>query len=123
MAVEGIENLSLPNKDIVHGDFSYHQAMVENGKIIGIIDWEEAGCGDWLIDLTRLIYSLHDRPKLAAPVVKKLKQHDPRKIKLYTAYTVLEMISWPVYKHSREILSGAINKAKSAVYFVNNCIF
>lgn len=117
---EGLEDLPLSNKDIVHGDFSYHQAMVENGKITGIIDWEEAGCGDWLIDLTRLIYSLHDRPKLAAPLVKELKQHDPRKIKLYTAYTVLEMVSWPVSRHDREISSGSINKAKSAIHFVNN---
>lgn len=70
---EGTENLPLPNNDIVHGDFSYHQVMVKDGKITGIIDWQEAGCGDWLIDLTRLIYSLHDRPKISRPDCKRVK--------------------------------------------------
>jgi hypothetical protein len=119
----GAKRLKLPDKDIVHGDFSYHQAMVKSGKITGIIDWQEAGCGDWLIDLTRLIYSLHDRPKLASPIVGELKKHDPRRIKLYTAYTVLEMVSWPVERHDREVSSGSINKAKSAINFVSNCIW
>ncbi|MFL7791080.1 MAG: aminoglycoside phosphotransferase family protein [Anaerolineae bacterium] len=122
-SVEGMEALPLTSEDIVHGDFSYHQAMVENGEIVGIIDWQEAGCGDWLIDLTRLIYSLHDRPKLAAPIVKEVKQQDPCKIKLYTAYTVLEMVSWPVYKHDREVSPKSISKAQSAINFVNHCVF
>lgn len=120
---EGTKSLLLSNKDIVHGDFSYHQVMVKDDKIVGIIDWQEAGCGDWLIDLTKLIYSLHDRLKLSAPVIKELRNQDPRKIRLYTAYTVLEMVSWPVFRHDEEILSGSINKAKSAIHFVNNCIF
>jgi len=117
------KGLELPNKDIVHGDFSYHQAMVKDGEITGVIDWQEAGCGDWLIDLTRLIYSLHDRPKLAKPIIDELKKQDPRRIKLYTAYTVIEMMSWPVERHDREVSSGSINKAKSAINFVSNCIW
>jgi len=120
---EGAENLLLSNKDIVHGDFSYHQAMIDNDKIVGIIDWQEAGCGDWLIDLTRLIYSLHDRPKLSTPVIKELRNQDPRKIRLYTAYTVLEMVSWPVYRHDKEVSSGSINKAKSAIQFIKDFDF
>lgn len=122
-SVKGLEDLPLTHGDIVHGDFSYHQAMVKNGNITGIIDWQEAGCGDWLIDLTRLIYSLHDRPGLAAPVVQEARRQDPRKIRLYTAYTVLEMVSWPVYRHSRKVSSGAINKARSALDFVTNRLF
>lgn len=121
-SVKGLEDLLLTRRDIVHGDFSYHQAMVENGNITGIIDWQEAGCGDWLIDLTRLMYSLHDRSELAAPVVEEVEHEDPRKIRLYTAYTVLEMVSWPVYRHSWEVSSGAINKARSALDFVNNLL-
>ncbi|MDP2363658.1 MAG: aminoglycoside phosphotransferase family protein [Ignavibacteria bacterium] len=68
------KELTPPNKDIVHGDFPYHQAMVKDNEITGIIDWQEAGCGDWLVDLTRLIYSLHDRPQLAEPIVEELKK-------------------------------------------------
>ncbi len=88
---EGAADLPLPDTDIVHGDFSYHQAMVEDGRITGIIDWQEAGCGDWLIDLTRLVYSLHDRPRLAAPLMEELRAHDTRRIRLYTAFTAVEM--------------------------------
>jgi len=117
------KELSLPNKDIVHGDFSYHNAMIKDGEITGIIDWQEAGCGDWLIDLSRLIYSLHDRPKLAEPIVEECRKHDPRRIKLYTAYTVLEMVSWPVDRHDHDVSTGSINKAKSAINFVSKCIW
>jgi hypothetical protein len=98
---EGIKSLPLPNNDIVHGDFSYHQAMVKDDKIVGIIDWQETGCGDWLIDLTRLVYSLHDRLELSAPLITELKKQDSHKVKLYTAYTVLEMVSWPIHRHKK----------------------
>ncbi|MFW6136020.1 MAG: aminoglycoside phosphotransferase family protein [Chloroflexota bacterium] len=117
-SVRGLRNLSLPDEHIVHGDFSYHQAMVEDGRITGIIDWQEAGCGDWLIDLTRLLYSLHDRWELAAPVLREAERQDPRRIRLYTAYTVLEMVSWPLHRCDRAVSSGSINKARSALHFV-----
>lgn len=117
------KGIVLPSEDIVHGDFSYHQAMIVEDTIIGIIDWEESGCGDWLIDLTRLIYSLHDRPPLAEPIVKELRETDERKIKLYTAYTVLEMISFPTNNYNKPISEGAINKAQSAMNFVANKIW
>lgn len=114
---EGAADLPLPDTDIVHGDFSYHQAMVEDGRIAGIIDWQEAGCGDWLIDLTRLIYSLHDRPMLAAPIMKELSGHDTRRIKVYTAFTAVEMVAWPVHQHDRDVATGSMNKARSALRF------
>jgi hypothetical protein len=117
LLIQGLEDLPLPTTDIVHGDFSYHNTMIKDGKITGIIDWQEAGCGDWLIDLARLIYSLHDRPKLTAPIIKKLKKQDIRRIKLYTVFTVLEMISWPI-KFNPQNIENAFNKAKSAVDFV-----
>jgi len=124
LSVRGLEDLLLPTSDIVHGDFSYHNAMVSDGEIIGIIDWQEAGCGDWLMDLTRLIYSLHDRPTLAALIIEKLKQQDLRRIKLYTVYTVLDMVSWQIQANqTNTAIAKAFNKAKSAVNFVftNNC--
>lgn len=116
-ATKGLENLELPSSDIVHGDFSYRQVMVENDKIVGIIDWQEAGCGDIAIDLTRLVYSLHDRPSLVAPIVEKLKAHDPRKIKLYIAFTAFEMVGWRVEQNPG--LDKSIKKAMSALDFVN----
>ncbi len=114
---EGLAVLPLPDTDIVHGDFSYHQAMVEDCKITGIIDWQEAGCGDWLIDLTRLIYSLHDRPSRAAPIMEELRAHDTRRIRLYTAFTVVEMVAWPVDRLDRKVAAGSLNKARSALRF------
>lgn len=115
-ATKGLENLELPTSDIVHGDYSYRQAMVENDQIVGIIDWQEAGCGDLAIDLTRLLYSLHDRPSLVAPIVEKLNTHDPRKIKLYVAFTAFEMVGWRVEQNPG--LDKSIQKAISALDFV-----
>ena len=124
LSVKDLERLSLPKSDIVHGDFSYHQVMVDDGKITGIIDWQEAGCGDWLVDLTRLIYSLHDRPHLATPIVKKVKKEDLPRIRLYTAFTTIEMLLWPIQQNQMNV-ENSFNKAKSAVnfVFVKNCTY
>lgn len=124
LSVKNLENLSLPNSDIVHGDFSYHQVMVGDGNITGIIDWQEAGCGDWIVDLTRLIYSLHDRPILTAPIIKKVKKDDLPKIRLYTVFTTIEMLSWTI-QQNRINVENSFNKAKSAVnfVFVKNCTY
>jgi len=124
LSVKNLEGLALPKSDIVHGDFSYHQVMVEDDEITGVIDWQEAGCGDWLVDLTRLIYSLHDRPQLATPIVRHVKQEDLPRIRLYTAFTAIEMLSWPI-EQSQTIIEKSFNKAKSAVDFVfeKNCIY
>lgn len=124
LSVKNLEGVSLPNSDIVHGDFSYHQVMVDDGKITGIIDWQDAGCGDWLVDLTRLIYSLHDRPLLTAPIIKKVKKEDLLKIRLYTAFTTIEMLSWPIQQNQINV-ENSFNKAKSAVnfVFVKNCTY
>jgi len=124
LSIRDLEGLTLPRSDIVHGDFSYHQVMVDNGKITGIIDWQEVGCGDWLVDLTRLIYSLHDRPQLANPLIKHIKQEDLPRIKLYTTFTVMEMLWWPIEQNQTNI-EKSFNKAKSAVNFVfeKNCIY
>jgi len=116
-ATEGLEKLKLPTSDIVHGDFSYRQVMVEGDQITGFIDWQEAGCGDSAIDLTRLVYSLHDRPLLVAPIVEKLKVHDSRKLKLYITLTAFEMVGWRIEQNPR--LDKSIAKAKSALDFVD----
>lgn len=124
LSIKDLERLSLPKSDIVHGDFSYHQVMVDDGKITGIIDWQEAGCGDWLVDLTRLIYSLHDRPHLATPIVKKVKKEDLPRIRLYTVFTTIEMLLWPIQQNQMNV-ENSFNKAKSAVnfVFVKNCTY
>ena len=124
LSVKDLEGLALPKSDIVHGDFSYHQVMIDDGKITGIIDWQEAGCGDWFVDLARLIYSLHDRPQLASLIIKHVKQEDLPRMRLYTAFTVIEMLSWPIEQGQTNI-EKSFNKAKSAVNFVfeKNCIY
>ena len=124
LSVKDLERLSLPKSDIVHGDFSYHQIMVDDGKITGIIDWQEAGCGDWLVDLTRLIYSLHDRSHLAIPIIEKVRKEDLPRIRLYTVFTTIEMLLWPIQQNQMNI-ENSFNKAKSAVSFIfeKNCTY
>ena len=124
LSVRDLETLTLPKSDIVHGDFSYHQVMIDDGKITGIIDWQEAGCGDWLVDLARLIYSLHDRPQLANPLTKYVKQENLLRIRLYTVFTAIEMLLWPI-KQGQTDIEKSFSKAKSAVNFVfeKNCMY
>jgi aminoglycoside phosphotransferase (APT) family kinase protein len=96
---------------------SYHQLLVDGSRVTAILDWQEAGCGDYLIDISRLIYSLHDRPWLVKPVLKQLSKEDLPKLKLFTAFHILDYLYWPA-EHSPEKVEAAFNKAKSAFEFV-----
>ncbi len=115
--VDQLREVSLRNNDIVHGDMSYHQLLVEDEQVTAILDWQEAGCGDWLIDLSRLVYSLHDRPPLVKPALKRLSADDMPKLRLFTAFHILDYLYWPA-ENSPKKVEAALNKAKSAFKFV-----
>lgn len=36
---------------LIHGDYGYKNVIVDNGKITGIIDWEDAMYGDFIYDI------------------------------------------------------------------------
>lgn len=117
--VNDLRDIRLPNEDIVHGDFSYYQLMLEKSQITGLVDWQEAGCGDWLFDLTHLIYRLHDRPVLVSPVVELIPPGVKERIRLYLAFIIMEFLWWGIKYHPEE-MAGSFSKAQSAYDFVFN---
>lgn len=48
-------------RSLLHGDPSNDNLFVDNGKVSGIIDWEQMAYGDWLRDFSRFSYwGIHD---------------------------------------------------------------
>ena len=41
---------------MVHNDFSHRNVLVIGDEVTGIVDWEQAGTGDWRMDLSTLAY-------------------------------------------------------------------
>ncbi|MEM7033381.1 MAG: phosphotransferase [Chloroflexota bacterium] len=48
-------SIQLPETDVVHGDFIPDNLLVQNGKIVGVIDVTYAGYGTRVIDLATLL--------------------------------------------------------------------
>jgi aminoglycoside phosphotransferase (APT) family kinase protein len=47
----------LPDHDLVHGDLNLGNLLVDDGRIVGIVDIEAAGCGSRAYDLVSLTMS------------------------------------------------------------------
>jgi Ser/Thr protein kinase RdoA (MazF antagonist) len=51
---DAISNLPLIQPKLLHGDLSYHNIIVKDGKLAAIIDWEDALFGDPIFDYANL---------------------------------------------------------------------
>ncbi|MFD2935858.1 phosphotransferase family protein [Spirosoma flavum] len=44
------------DRHYVHGDFGFENALADGNHLTAILDWAELRCGDWLYDLTYIVY-------------------------------------------------------------------
>lgn len=54
----------LPTADIVHGDLNLTNVLARDGRITGVVDWDNVGRGSRALDLTSLLFDWH-RQRLA----------------------------------------------------------
>ena len=47
----------LGGEDVVHGDFLVTQLLADAGRLVSVVDWDAAGCGDRGQDLAMLFYN------------------------------------------------------------------
>ena len=67
-------------RNLIHGDFGSNNVLVENGVIIGVLDWDCAAVGDYLYDVATAYYWSHHlicMKKQAAYYERKLTDHEP----------------------------------------------
>ncbi len=61
----------LPGSDVVHLDMQPANLLVEDGRLVGVVDWDGAGRGDRRLDLAALRFGLHAVP-VVDDVVRRL---------------------------------------------------
>lgn len=54
----------LPTADVVHGDLNLTNVLASDGRITGVVDWDNVGRGSRALDLTSLLFDWH-RQRLA----------------------------------------------------------
>lgn len=91
--------LELLDSTIVHGDFHHRNALVQDGQVSAVFDWEVASPGDWRFDLVMLEFGCLMRPKSCDPeaidvVVNAVRQECPTGVaRLMMACQVLRILS------------------------------
>jgi len=102
--------------DIVHGDLSPGNVLVEDGRISGIVDWDAAGCGDRAFDLAKVLYysyqygpihwRLRDR-------ILELSGHDT--LRVYLAYNILAQLDWSIHHHQPTSIEELVVRSHAVV--------
>jgi Ser/Thr protein kinase RdoA (MazF antagonist) len=113
--VAGLDGKMLPQTDLVHGDMGVRQVLVLDGKVTGVVDWDQAGYGDRTMDLASLWYSLlaYAEPRDAV-MQHMLEVADKDTIKIYAAYKMLSLIAWNINKVGGDV-TQASNEARQAL--------
>ncbi len=65
--LEGAADAELLEATVVHGDFHHGNCLTERGEVVGVIDWEIGGPGDWRFDLVHLHFWTRVLPAIAEP--------------------------------------------------------
>ncbi len=101
------------NADVVHGDLSPGNILVDRGQISGIIDWDAAGCGDRAFDLALLLFYHYDDRRIRDPLrarVLELAGYDA--LCVYLAYTTLGQMDWSIRHHGQSAVDRWLRLAK-----------
>jgi aminoglycoside phosphotransferase (APT) family kinase protein len=78
-----------PTDGLVHLDLHTDNVLIDNGKLSGIIDWEEACAGDHLFDLVAFAFDLDGHNQPVWDVVDAT-DFDPKVIGAYVALLALK---------------------------------
>lgn len=98
--VAPFEGLSLPNTDIVHGDFNIENVLAVQGRLTGVIDMLFAGYGTRAIDLATLLHFAYTHDY--GPAVRERLQERIRAIIghggvcICLTYRIIAMVAWAI---------------------------
>lgn len=91
----------LTGGDLVHGDFAPENVLVHQGRLCGVIDWEQCRTGDARFDLIGLLFDIElgakATPTVSAQLRHALRQRLPAPLlALYTAIYAVRYTSWAI---------------------------
>lgn len=102
--VERCRRSPLPDRDIVHFDFSYANILAVGDRITGVIDWSipftGAGQGDRAFDIATLLFYAYDLPGPRAALWRALRQATSvEAAAIYLCHLTLRQVEWSVRRH------------------------
>ena len=92
-----------PRLSLVHGDWLPKQLLIDDGGIVGVIDWEDAGPGSPAFDFAMWEvfagYALHDRSDLLRRGYARIADPDsadPGWVRAFAVDWALEKLAWKI---------------------------
>ncbi len=88
-----------PGQDIIHGDFTPANCLVENGRLSAIVDFDECRDGDGSLDLMGMIWDLVGWDNVDAGVLEDLWARiqglvTPEQGRVLAAYWIAGSLAW-----------------------------
>lgn len=88
-----------PGRDIIHGDFTPANCLVENGRLSAIVDFDECRDGDGSLDLMGMVWDIVGWNNADARVVEDLWAHiqglvTPGHGRVLAAYWIAGSLAW-----------------------------
>ena len=97
---DAIAEVSLmPGKDIIHGDFGPANCLVENDRILAVVDFDDCRDGDGTLDLIGLVWDLEGWEKAAPELIDSLwtrirRSAAPGSERVLLAYWIAGSLRW-----------------------------
>jgi len=89
--------------DIVHFDFNPANILVHDGRVGGVVDWQDPCSGDCTFDIVTLFYYSYDAPAVRVQLWRHLVgQASLAVLGVYLAHMVLRQVDWSIrfYDHA-----------------------
>ncbi|WP_328325088.1 aminoglycoside phosphotransferase family protein [Kribbella sp. NBC_00382] len=103
----GLENLELPSGDLVHGDLSTNNVLVQDGRVTGVVDIEALGSGTRVFDLASLLregYLWRGDPSALATIRTEAERiAGPDVLKICVSSTVFEVLDFERARSSPDL--------------------
>lgn len=86
-------------KDIIHGDFGPANCLIENDRILAVVDFDDCRDGDGTLDLIGLVWDLEGWEKAAPEVIESLwsrirRSAVPGSERVLLAYWIAGSLRW-----------------------------
>lgn len=88
-----------PGRDLIHGDFTPANLLVEGDQVTAVVDLDDCRDGDGTLDLIGIVWDLEGWGKVSSDVVETLwtdiqRQVDPAYGRVLLAYWIAGTLAW-----------------------------
>jgi hygromycin-B 4-O-kinase len=111
-------DLTPSRRELVHGGFGWGNMLVNDGRIVCVLDWQDARYGDHVYDLTYMLYWLDESMQAACvnayqEALKKLGRSEDRledRLKCYQYYIGVDVLRFTAKTKNEEFYRAVLEK-------------